>query len=88
MPIKPATKTALENYVTEKNFTIVDSTADENSGTWSLTCPTCQCDFHLRVDSIKHYCYNNKKIVCPECKHRIKIANFEQANNVTCGITM
>ena len=83
MPIKPATKEALEAFVDDQGFTLTNSDALENKQEWVIRCPDCDMDFPLRVDSVKQCCYNNKKLVCPGCKHAVKLANFRQANNVT-----
>ena len=83
MPIKPATKSALEAFVGDQGFTLINSDALENKQDWIIQCTDCDMDFPLRVDSVKQCCYNNKKLVCPGCKHAVKLANFQKANNMT-----
>lgn len=85
MPIKADTKRTLREFTVALGYTILSDDAEENHEKWELECPTCEDSFHIRVDSIKQYCYNGKCIVCPQCKHKTKIEKFEEANNVTRG---
>lgn len=85
MPIKNTTRQALENFIDQyPGVNLVDATENNDSGEWILSCDACGEEFTTRVYSLKNSLYNGKPIVCPTCKHNLKIQNFEGDNGIKC----